>query len=39
MLKKYGVPYEILDQDGCIAAEPALAGVREKFVGGLQAAA
>ncbi|AID33095.1 D-amino-acid dehydrogenase [Mesorhizobium sp. USDA 4775] len=36
VLKKYGVPYEILDQDGCIAAEPALAGVREKFVGGLR---
>lgn len=36
VLKKYGVPYEVLDQDGCIAAEPALAGVREKFVGGLR---
>lgn len=36
VLKKYGVPYEILDQDGCIAAEPGLAGVREKFVGGLR---
>jgi D-amino-acid dehydrogenase len=36
VLKKYGVPYEILDQDGCIGAEPALAGVREKFVGGLR---
>ena len=36
VLKKYGVPYEILDRDGCIAAEPALAGVREKFVGGLR---
>jgi len=36
VLKKYGVPYEILDQDGCIAAEPALGGVREKFVGGLR---
>ncbi|WP_095084201.1 D-amino acid dehydrogenase [Mesorhizobium sophorae] len=36
VLKKYGVPYEILDQDGCIAAEPSLAGVREKFVGGLR---
>ena len=34
VLKKYGVPYEILDQDGCTAAEPGLAGVREKFVGG-----
>ncbi|MBZ9700260.1 MULTISPECIES: D-amino acid dehydrogenase [unclassified Mesorhizobium] len=36
VLKRYGVPYEILDQDGCIAAEPALAAVREKFVGGLR---
>ncbi|OBQ63617.1 D-amino acid dehydrogenase [Mesorhizobium erdmanii] len=36
VLKKYGVPYEVLDPDGCIAAEPALAGVREKFVGGLR---
>ncbi|MBM2715617.1 D-amino acid dehydrogenase [Mesorhizobium caraganae] len=36
VLKKYGVPYELLDPDGCIAAEPALAGVREKFVGGLR---
>nr|WP_027166781.1 D-amino acid dehydrogenase [Mesorhizobium sp. WSM3224] len=36
VLKKYGVPYEILDRDGCIAAEPALAAVREKFVGGLR---
>ncbi|MBZ9675532.1 D-amino acid dehydrogenase [Mesorhizobium sp. ES1-1] len=36
VLKKYGVPYEILDQDGCIAAEPGLSGVREKFVGGLR---
>jgi D-amino-acid dehydrogenase len=26
----------VLDPDGCIAAEPALAGVREKFVGGLR---
>ncbi|MEI9423871.1 D-amino acid dehydrogenase [Mesorhizobium sp. Cs1299R1N1] len=36
VLKKYGVPYEILDSNGCIAAEPALAGVRDKFVGGLR---
>ena len=26
VLKQYGVPYEVLDRDGCIAAEPALAG-------------
>ncbi|MGX9143119.1 D-amino acid dehydrogenase [Mesorhizobium sp. 128a] len=36
VLKKYGVPYELLDPDGCIEAEPALASVREKFVGGLR---
>ncbi|PAP96452.1 D-amino acid dehydrogenase [Mesorhizobium wenxiniae] len=36
VLKTYGVPYEILDPDGCISAEPGLAGVREKFVGGLR---
>ena len=31
-----GVPHEVLDPDGCIGAEPALARVREKFVGGLR---
>ena len=31
-----GVPYEVLDRDGCIAAEPALAAVKDKFVGGLR---
>jgi D-amino-acid dehydrogenase len=36
VLKQYGVPYEVLDRDGCIAAEPALAGVKDKFVGGLR---
>ena len=36
VLKQYGVPYELLDREGCIAAEPALAAVREKFVGGLR---
>ena len=36
VLKKYNVPYELLDPEGCIAAEPALAGVRDKFVGGLR---
>lgn len=36
VLKQFGVPYEVLDQDGCIGAEPALAGVREKFKGGLR---
>jgi D-amino-acid dehydrogenase len=36
VLKQFGVPYELLDPAGCIAAEPALARVREKFVGGLR---
>jgi D-amino-acid dehydrogenase len=36
ILKQYGVPFEVLDRDGCIAVEPALAGVRDKFVGGLR---
>ncbi len=30
-----GVPYEVLDPEGCIRAEPALAHVRDKIVGGL----
>ncbi|MGE0288338.1 MAG: D-amino acid dehydrogenase [Bradyrhizobium sp.] len=36
VLGQYGVPYELLDRDGCIRAEPALAQVRDKFVGGLR---
>ncbi len=36
VLKQYGVPFEVLDRAGCIAAEPALAGVKEKFAGGLR---
>jgi D-amino-acid dehydrogenase len=36
VLKRYGVPYNVLDPQGCEAAEPALAKVRGKFVGGLQ---
>ncbi|AGS24487.1 D-amino acid dehydrogenase [Rhizobium etli] len=30
-----GIPYEVLDRDGCIGVEPALKHVREKIVGGL----
>ena len=30
-----GIPYEVLDRAGCVAVEPALAHVQEKFVGGL----
>nr|WP_202334455.1 D-amino acid dehydrogenase [Mesorhizobium sp. L-8-3] len=36
VLGKFGVPFEVLDPAGCIAAEPALAHVRGKFVGGLR---
>jgi D-amino-acid dehydrogenase len=35
VLEECGVPYQALDRDGCIAYEPALAYVKEKFVGGL----
>jgi len=35
ILKRYGVGFELLDRDGCIRHEPALAHVRDKFVGGL----
>ncbi|GLK66775.1 D-amino acid dehydrogenase [Hansschlegelia plantiphila] len=36
VLNQYGVPYTVLDPAGCIAAEPALARVSNKFVGGLR---
>ncbi len=36
VLDQYKVPYEVLDPAGCIRAEPALARVRDKFVGGLR---
>ena len=36
ILQRYGVGFELLDRDGCIRHEPALAGVRDKFVGGLR---
>jgi D-amino-acid dehydrogenase len=35
VLRQSGVAFELLDRDGCIRHEPALARVREKFVGGL----
>jgi D-amino-acid dehydrogenase len=38
VLDTFKVPYEVLDPAGCIAAEPALAHVRGKFVGGLRLA-
>ncbi len=36
VLAKLGVPYEVLDAGGCIAAEPGLAGVRSLIAGGLR---
>lgn len=36
VLKDFGVEFEVLDPSGCIAAEPALARVRNKIVGGLR---
>ncbi|WP_338828639.1 D-amino acid dehydrogenase [Bradyrhizobium sp. 27S5] len=36
VLKQYGVPFEVLDREGCIKAEPALASVKQKFAGGLR---
>jgi hypothetical protein len=35
VLRKDGVPFEVLDVTGCVAAEPALGAVRDKIVGGL----
>jgi D-amino-acid dehydrogenase len=35
VLKQYGVPFELLDRDGCVRVEPALASVRQKIAGGL----
>ncbi len=36
ILRRFGVPFEVLDRDGCIVHEPALGRVREKVVGGLR---
>ena len=36
ILREFGVPHELLDRDGVVAAEPALALVRDKFVGALR---
>ncbi|HET9976070.1 MAG TPA: D-amino acid dehydrogenase [Burkholderiaceae bacterium] len=36
ILDRHGVPYEVLSRAGCIEHEPALARVRDKFVGGLR---
>ncbi|MGB9092671.1 MAG: D-amino acid dehydrogenase [Gallionella sp.] len=36
VLAECGVSYELLDRDGCATAEPALARVKNKLVGGLR---
>ncbi|MGY1425945.1 D-amino acid dehydrogenase [Lysobacter sp. A289] len=36
VLKQYAVPYELLDRDGIVAVEPALAGVTDKLTGALR---
>jgi D-amino-acid dehydrogenase len=36
ILKEFDSPYEVLDREGCIAAEPGLRHVRHKFAGGLR---
>ncbi len=36
VLRSFGVPHELLDAAGCVAAEPALGLTRDRFVGGLR---
>ncbi len=36
ILKEYGVPYQLLDRAGYLLYEPALADVKEKFLGALR---
>jgi D-amino-acid dehydrogenase len=36
VLRQCGVPFELLDAEGCVRAEPALGLVREKVAGGLR---
>lgn len=36
VLRRYGVPFEVLDPAGCIAAEPGLATAQVRFAGGLR---
>jgi len=36
VLAQYGVPYQVLDSQGIVAAEPALAAVADKLVGALR---
>ena len=36
VLAQHGVPYELLNRDACVKAEPALATVKHKLTGGLR---
>ncbi len=36
VLRQDGVPFEVLDREGCVNVEPALAHAKDKFVGGLR---
>lgn len=36
LLRQHGVAFEILDRNGCVAAEPGLAGSQERIAGGLR---
>ena len=36
VLKQYNVAFDLLDREGCVAVEPALAAVKEKIAGGLR---
>ena len=36
VLRQHGVPFQLLDRDGCLEYEPALAAVKAKFVGALR---
>ena len=36
VLRADGVPFEVLDRDACLAAEPGLTGARDKIAGGLR---
>ena len=36
VLRQDGVPFEVLDRDGCVAAEPGLAASADKIMGGLR---
>ena len=36
VLRADGVPFEVLDRDACLAAEPGLSGARDKIAGGLR---